>query len=156
MAIKTNLLQSVESFYNPGKGAKFIHAVKVILSIIFGVQFRDNRIKFKGASHLGLLPGDIVAFIYADGTIRVGLVASSLRAPKGQFLSTRNNLLLNIFLLHNVSEPMIDIILKTLYLDRVRCTYKDTPKILGIFFPKNSFRTFNTAKIKNLQEILIS
>lgn len=116
----------------------------------------QDRLFLRGTPSLGLFPGDILRFNYSDGTERLGLVVKSKRAPNGKFLSSRNNLLLNIFLLEDISLPMLDVIVNTLYRDKNRCSYSNSPKILGAFFTRDSFRTFNLKKVSRIYKIEIN
>lgn len=104
-------------------------------------------------SFLGLSPGELIFFDY-EGSSRFGLVVKSKRTSSGMFLSSKNNTLLNVFLMDSISNPMFGVMINTLYRDKVRCTYTNTPKILGTILG-NSFRTFNVAKIKNILRINI-
>ena len=119
------------------------------LSLHFG-----DRMSITGTSYLGARPGDILLLNY-ERVQRLGLVVASKRTANGLFISTRKNTLLNMFLLDNVSTPMLDVIVNTLYRDRLRCTYLRAPRILGMFFAKDSFRTFNVSKASNFLRVNI-
>jgi len=112
-------------------------------------------IQSRFTSFLGLQAGDLVSFEYTDGSSRFGLVVRSKRTFRGYFLSTKDNTLLNIFLLDSITESMLKLILNNLYRNRIRCTYKNTPRILSVFIGEKNFRTFNTAKIHHLAKIEI-
>ena len=105
-------------------------------------------------SFYGLRPGDLITFYY-DGIPRFGLVVRSRRTQSGYFLSTRNNTLLNVFQLESLSQGLFDAMVNNLYRNRVRCTYKNSPRILGAFLGAG-FRTFNVAKIQDIRTILIN
>ena len=104
-------------------------------------------------SFYGLRPGDLITFRY-DGIERFGLVVRSRRTQSGYFLSTRNNTLLNVFQLESLSSGLFESMVNNLYRNRVRCTYRNSPKILGAFLG-SGFRTFNVAKIQDIRTILI-
>lgn len=106
-------------------------------------------------SYAGIKPGDIVSFTYEQSS-RLGLVVKSQRTSTGYFLSTRNNTLLNVFLLDSISSGLFSLLVNNLYKDRVRCSYMDAPRILGAFLGKDNFRTFNVARIENLFSLLIN
>jgi len=107
-------------------------------------------------SWLGLQPGDLITFDYADGTIRFGLVVRSRKAPRGtRFSPTTLNFLVNVFIATSITPSMFNIVINTLYRNRVRSTYKNTPKILSVFFGASNFRTFNAAKMENIRQIMI-
>ncbi len=106
-------------------------------------------------SYNGIRPGDVISFSYQNAS-RLGLVVKSKRTSSGLFLSTRNNTLLNVFLLDSISSSLFSLLVNNLYKDRVRCTYIDAPKILGSFLGKDNFRTFNVAKIDNFFSLLIN
>lgn len=104
-------------------------------------------------SFYGLRPGDLINFSY-DGIPRLGLVVRSRRTQSGYFLSTRNNTLLNVFQIESLSQGLFDTMVNNLYRNRVRCTYKNSPRILGAFLG-SGFRTFNVSKIQDIRTILI-
>jgi hypothetical protein len=114
----------------------------------------EDRLIVKETSYIGLRPGDLVMFNY-DGSSRTGLVVRSKRTSTGIFLSTQNNTLLNIFLVESITSGAFELMINNLYRDRIRCTYKNSPRILGAFLGKNNFRTFNVSKIRDLYTILI-
>lgn len=118
------------------------------------VEYLD-QIVIKETSFFGLRPGDLITFVY-EGSSRIGLVVKSKRTSTGYFLSTQNNTLLNVFLLDSISPDMFDLMINTLYRNRIRCTYKNSPKILGAFLKDRNFRTFNVSKIHDLMTILIT
>ena len=136
-----------------GSEEKYLFSFKKVKILQEIIEIYGNAVKLRETSYLGLNPGDLVTFSYSDSEDRFGLVVRSDRAPGGQFLSTRNNLLFNIFLLREISQPMLDIIVSTLYKDRNRCSYKASNRILGSFFGKNSFRTFNISRASNLIKV---
>lgn len=104
----------------------------------------DDKFKIIETSKEALMAGDIISFNY-NGSQRFGLVVKSRRTGvNGTFLSTRNNNLLNIFLLNSIKNSDCRLIINTLYRDRIRATYKNTPAILSAFLGKENFRTFNT------------
>lgn len=119
------------------------------------LEYSDN-LRIVETSFLGLKPGDLITFNYKDGTERSGLVVRSKRTSTGYFLSSRNNTLLNIFLVESITSGMFDLMINNLYRNRLSCTYKHTPRILGIFLGKNNFRTFNVRGIANIKQILIN
>jgi len=109
----------------------------------------NKEVSISETSFLGLKPGDLIFFDYQDGSSRLGLVVKSKRTSSGYFLSSKNNTLLNVFLLDSINNGIFDVMINTLYRDRNRCTYKNTPRILGALLG-NSFRTFNVHKITNI------
>ncbi len=119
------------------------------------VEYSEN-LEIVETSFLGLKPGDLITFDYKDGSTRSGLVVRSKRTSSGYFLSSRNNTLLNIFLVESITSGMFDLMINNLYRNRLSCTYKHTPRILGAFLGKNNFRTFNIAGIQNIRQILIN
>lgn len=111
--------------------------------------------KFIAVSLTGIKAGDLIYFDY-DNSSRLGLVVKSQRTGiKGHFLSTQDNTLLNVFVLESLTSGMFEIIINNLYRNRVRATYKNTPRLLGVFMGKDNFRTFNAARIKNLYNIIL-
>jgi hypothetical protein len=119
------------------------------------LEYSDD-LRIVETSFYGLKPGDLISFDYKDGSSRSGLVVRSKRTSSGYFLSSRNNTLLNIFLVESITSGMFDLMINNLYRNRLSCTYKNTPRILGIFLGKNNFRTFNVAGIQNIRQILIN
>lgn len=112
-------------------------------------------------SFIGLKPGDLVMFDYINNfevTSRFGIVVRSKRTgvQRGYFLSTRFNTLLNIFLLDSITLDSFEIMINNLYRNRIRCTYKNSPRILGSFLGQDNFRTFNVSKIRNIYSFLIN
>lgn len=106
-------------------------------------------------SYNALMAGDVVSFNY-QGSQRFGFVVKSRRTDySGMFLSTRNNVLLNVFLLDSISTSNCRLIINTLYRNRIRATYKNSPKILSVFLGKQNFRTFNTSFISDVRTYLI-
>lgn len=105
-------------------------------------------------SFLGLNPGDIIWFSY-DGIGRAGLVVSSRRTNSGYFLSTRNNVLLNVFLLETLSDSMTELMVNNLYKNENVCDYH-SKNIVGAFLGKDNFRTFNVSRVKNLTSVIIN
>jgi hypothetical protein len=110
----------------------------------------DYTLSLKGVSKLSLLPGDILLMESLEYGSRLILVVKSKRTSTGQFISTRNNLLLNVFQLDLITLDMFKIVVNILYKNRVRCTYNNTPKILGAFLKHTSFRTLDMRKIDSL------
>lgn len=100
------------------------------------------------------LPGDILLFNY-DKVDRICLVVSSKRGPLGKFISTRNNPLINCFIL-NLSLPSSVVLFKILFKNRVACRYKTVPKLLFHAIGENKFKTFNLNKINNLTELYLN
>lgn len=107
-------------------------------------------------AHLNALsPGDVIRFKYSywqerdrygpsrrwSVTRRLGLVVSSDRTSNGSFLSTKNNLLLNIFEVGSLSNNMMRILLKIAYKPNV-CNYYRVPTILFHLLGSDQFRTF--------------
>jgi len=115
----------------------------------------DGEVSIRESSYLGVQPGDLILFSY-EGVNRLGLVTKSKRAVRGLFLSSRNNLLMNIYLLDSITQSMFVLVVNNLYKNRIRCTYKNTPRILSAFLGKNNFRTFNVAKTSNIMFININ
>lgn len=110
----------------------------------------NHSLIVKGVSKLSLLPGDILMINSEEYGSRLVLVVKSERTSTGQFISTRNNLLLNVFQLDLITLDMFKIVVNILYKNRTKCTYKNTPKILGAFLKETSFRTLNVRKIISL------
>lgn len=122
----------------------------------FETEF-DESFKVIETSKEGLMAGDLISFSYL-GVLRFGLVVRSRRTDvHGTFLSTRGNNLLNVFLLNSIKNSDSRLIINTLYRDRIRCTYKNTPKVLGAFLGKSNFRTFNTdySKMSDIRMYLV-
>lgn len=116
---------------------------------------KDKKVSINETSFLGLKPGDLIFFDYQGTPSRLGLVVKSKRTNSGYFLSSRNNTLLNVFLLDSINNGIFDVMINILYKDRNRCTYKNTPRILGSLLG-NNFRTFNVSKISNILNFEIS
>jgi hypothetical protein len=103
----------------------------------------DQKIVQREVPVFGLKAGDLIKFDY-QGSARFGIVVRSRRSKfNGIFKSTRGNDLLNIFLLNSITTHGIRLIINTLYKNRIRATYLNTPKILGAFLGNDNFRTFN-------------
>lgn len=131
----------------------------------------DLEPKLISTSHLGLEPGDIIIFNYNlvfDPTTqkynhlpsfltptRMGIIVTSERTDTGNFISTRNNSLLNVFLLDSLSKSFYKIVVNTLYLDEIRCDYYRHPAILNAFLKKENFRTLNVKYLKNIRKVII-
>lgn len=105
----------------------------------------------KEVSQFGLRPGDLILFDY-EGSRRLGIILSSKRTSSGIFLSTRNNTLLNVLQLTSLSLTMFRIVVNNLYKKENRCKYHSR-NILQVFSGKESFRTFNLAKTRNIRLI---
>lgn len=120
----------------------------------------DGNYSISNFSYLGLRPGDLIIFDYDRDSRtyspRLGLVVASRRGPNGSFMSTRNNNLINVFLLNSLSEALFELIVNNLYGKATKCTYKGAPKILGAFMGRNNFRTFNSAIIGSLKKVTIN
>lgn len=111
------------------------------MSFSEGIQ-TYSRVKALGIDLDIILPGDILQFNY-DGTPRIGLVVRSRKTGMGVMrYSTRGNLLVNAFLIDSLSVAMTDILINNLYRNRVRATYRNSPKILGAIMGSHNFRTF--------------
>jgi hypothetical protein len=115
-----------------------------------------GRIAVRQVSPLSVRPGDLIMFDYPlPGTVatnpgkRLGLVLSSRRTSNGHFLSTQDNTLLNVLLMETVSAQMFDTMINILYKNRKYCNYW-SPVILGVFFGKESLRTFDISNIYTL------
>lgn len=120
-----------------------------------------------GTSYLGLEPGDIVFFNYlktSRGMVRkssmvnrLGIVVSSDRTGgAGTFRSTRQNLLLNLFILDGLTNSFFDVVVNTLYLKRVKCDYRQHPRKLNAFLKKQNFRTLDTKFIGAVNKVIIN
>jgi hypothetical protein len=121
----------------------------------FGDEFNGNFTADE-VSKDSLMAGDIVSFYY-QGSERFGLIVKSRRSNWfGVFKSTRGNTLVNIFLLHSITNSDCRIIIKTLYRNRIRATYLNSPKILGAFLGKENFRTFNKSYISDIKNYIIT
>ena len=120
----------------------------------FQTEFDDN-LKVVETAVAGVMAWDIVSFNYA-GSERLGLVVKSRRTDfSGSFRSTRGNTLLNVFLLDSISNSDCRLIINTLYRNRIRATYVNSPKVLSAFLGKENFRTFNAALIADIRLYLI-
>ena len=124
-----------------------------------------------GTSYAGLEPGDIILFSYLKVTdpgsgkevvlppratpTRLGIVVTSERTNTGHFLSTKNNILLNVFLLDTLSKSFYKVVVNTLYLDEKRCDYHKRPRLLKGYLKKENFRTLNTAYTRNIRKVII-
>ena len=109
-----------------------------------------EKIISKEVPVFGLKAGDLIKFNYL-GSVRFGIVVKSRRSGfDGIFKSTRGNDLLNVFLLSSITTYGIRLIINTLYKNRIRATYLNTPKILGSFLGINNFRTFNCKKTSDV------
>jgi len=108
-------------------------------------------------SYYGITPGNIISLNYQDDIgPRLGLVVSSERTTSGRFISTRNNTLLNVFLLGDLTLSMLNIIVNNLYNNKTRCSYRGVTGVLKALFPTSSFRTFNIAKARDFIKYNIS
>ena len=121
------------------------------LSSFYGLRATGREVSYYGAK-----AGDIIMFSYIDSIPRLGLVVKSDRAPNGTFLSTRNNYLINVVLLDSISASMLNMLVNTLYKNRVRCSYKGCLRIIGAFVGKDSFRTFKLARMKDIINLEIN
>lgn len=124
-----------------------------------------------GTSPIGLEPGDIIVFNYAKmkdpksgreiivpsnlSPVRIGIVVTSLRTSTGTFLSTRNNTLLNVFLLDSLTKSFYKVVVNTLYLEEKKCDYYTRPRLLEGFLKKSNFRTLNVTYVKNIRKVII-
>jgi len=106
-------------------------------------------------SKLGLKPADIILFDY-EGSKRFGLIVSSSKAPLGMRLSTRLNVLLNVFLIDSLTDSMFFLTLDNLYGKESRCTYERAPTIISSFISKDRFRTFILKKASDIKKIIMS
>lgn len=117
--------------------------------LAFESEYKEKIIP-KEVPVFGLKAGDLIKFNYS-GSARFGIVVKSRRSGfDGIFKSTRGNDLLNVFLLSSITTYGIRIIINTLYKDRIRATYKNTPNILGAFLGVDNFRTFNCKKTSDV------
>lgn len=120
----------------------------------FQTEFDDN-LKVIETAVAGVMAGDVVSFNY-QGSERLGLVVKSRRTDfSGSFKSTRGNTLLNVFLLNSITNADCRLIINTLYRNRIRSTYVNSPKILSAFLGKENFRTFNVGLIEDIRLYLI-
>lgn len=120
----------------------------------FQTEFDDN-LKVVETAVAGVMAGDVVSFNY-QGSERLGLVVKSRRTDfSGSFRSTRGNTLLNVFLLNSITNADCRLIINTLYRNRIRSTYVNSPKILSAFLGKENFRTFNVGLIADIRLYLI-
>lgn len=120
----------------------------------FQTEFDDN-LKVVETAVAGVMAGDVVSFNY-QGSERLGLVVKSRRTDfSGSFRSTRGNTLLNVFLLNSITNADCRLIINTLYRNRIRSTYVNSPKILSAFLGKENFRTFNVGLIEDIRLYLI-
>lgn len=120
----------------------------------FQTEFDDN-LKVVETAVAGVMAGDVVSFNY-QGSERLGLVVKSRRTDfSGSFKSTRGNTLLNVFLLNSITNADCRLIINTLYRNRIRSTYVNSPKILSAFLGKENFRTFNVGLIADIRLYLI-
>lgn len=124
-----------------------------------------------GTSYVGLEPGDIILFNYLKVNdpgsgrpvvlpskatpTRLGIVVTSNRTSTGHFLSTNNNVLLNIFLLDTLTKSFYKVVVNTLYLDEKRCDYYRKPKFLEGYLKKQNFRTLNINYTRNIRKVII-
>jgi hypothetical protein len=111
---------------------------------------------FSETSYLGLEAGDLIQVTYG-GSVRYGLVVRSTRRPRPMFLSTQNNTLISMMLVDNLSEAMFSLMVNNLYNNRVASNYRSLqgPTILSAFLGKESFRTLNVTKMKDILKINI-
>lgn len=120
-------------------------------------------------SNLGLEPGDIILLTYlkqSDGTVlsnpklgveRMGIVVSSRRTGEGvTFASTRNNMLLNVFLIDSLSDSLFRAVVNTFYNREKRCDYHLRPQVLNSFLKKENFRTLNLRFVGNLKKVIVN
>lgn len=120
-------------------------------------------------SNLGLEPGDIILLTYLkqdDGTVisnhksgveRMGIVVSSKRSGEGvTFPSTRNNMLLNVFLIDSLSDSLFKAVVTVLYAKEKRCDYHLRPRVLNSFLKQQNFRTLNLRFVGNLKKVIIN
>ena len=114
----------------------------------------EDRMTLHETSYLGLRPGDLTQFTYPGGA-RYGLIVSSRTTSSGLFLSTRNNVLLNVVLIESLTDSMFSLMINNLYKNRSACNYY-SPRIIGAFLGKSNFRTFNVAKMTDVMKVDIN
>lgn len=120
----------------------------------FNDEYNENFVADE-VSKDSIMAGDIISFFYM-GSERFGLVVKSRRSNFfGVFKSTRGNTLLNVFLLDSMTNSTLRLIVNNLYRNRIRSTYKNSPKILGAFLGKENFRTFNKKFVVDVKSYII-
>jgi hypothetical protein len=135
------------------KNKKSLEATEKITNALME---EGKDISLRETSFLGLQPGDIISFLYDGGAPRLGIVVRSRRAQRGYFLSAKNNTLLNVYLIDSITDMMLRLTVSILYRNRIACTYKNTPKRLGVMLGAMNFRTFNASKISDILSITIT
>ena len=109
--------------------------------------------KVRETSYLGLKPGDLIQIMYS-GRLRYGVVLGTPKNPRGMFVSSRYNALLNVVVIDSLKEGMFSLMVNNLYKNPVNCNYSNST-IIGAFLGKQNLRSFNTAKFDNILSIEI-
>jgi len=99
-------------------------------------------------------PGQVVNFNYPESGNVWGMVVDVERGP-GVFISTRGNKLVCVFKLTNASPETVNFVLKAIYKDRRLATYSNVINGMIAIFGRNSFRTYNLAKMGGIMEVNI-
>ena len=146
---------------NPGKLKRFFqNPIVYIKNLIKEWKRRRNITIVKTSkSPFNSLPGDIIDFSYTSPdkskSRRTVLVTKTTRAPGGFFLSTRSNILVTCFNI-NINSPSVEVILKTIYKNRIKCDYWTMGKTLMSVLGKNNFRTYNRKFMDTTFELYLS
>ena len=111
---------------------------------------------YSETSFLGLKAGDLIQVTY-NGTVKYGLIVTSSKRPNPMFLSTQNNTLISVMLVNGLSEARFSLMIDNLYNNRTATVYRSSqgPTILSAFLGKDSFRTLNAFKMKDVLKINI-
>lgn len=99
-------------------------------------------------------PGAVLSFVY-PGSGRVFVFVVKVKRGHGLFISSRGNKLIACFKLTTASPEISSKVLKTLYKNRRAASYENVQRGLAAIFGSNSFRTYNLANARDLNEILI-
>ena len=98
-------------------------------------------------------PGDVITFGYSGELVNT-LVVSTDRG-NGMFLSTQNNMLVSCFKLDNISESVLNIILRSIYKDKGIANYYIIQKSLKAILGQSNFRTYKLKSMSGLHRIEI-
>jgi hypothetical protein len=105
-------------------------------------------------------PGDIISFVYRDKlnreSKRLCLVVSTRKTYNGRRVSSLGSKLIYTFDLTDLDQFDLGVTIEVCFQKRRRCSYKNVPKGLQSFLGKDNFRTFNIARMMDLNRLGIS
>lgn len=115
----------------------------------------ELKLKGKTVGPTNLMPGDLALINYERFGYRKLLVVKTKNATNGKYVApgTGNNLLYCYELVDYT--PSLTLLFDTLYKNRIRCSYHDSPALLNLVFGKDKFRTFIISNISSCYEIYI-